>query len=380
MDLSEIRKDIDQIDAELLELFIRRMDCAKAVAAYKSANHLPILSKEREREILRRVTEESGEYELYAHRLFSTLLELSRTYQRKYITTGSNVRDFIAKSLENVPELFPATGLIACQGVEGAYSQMAADKMFPRGNIIYFKTFEAVFDAVESGLCTFGVLPIENSSNGSVRAVYDLLQVKNVSIVRSERLCVQHELFVKPGVKLSEVKKIISHEQALGQCSAFLKSLGDQVETARCENTALAAKMVAESEDRGIAAISSSNCAELYGLEALDCGNIQNSDNNYTRFICISKTPVVYPGANRITLVLSCEHRPGALYDVMSHISALELNLIKLESCPMVGHDFEFLFFFEIEASVLDPKVVDMLESLEHSCRSMRYLGNYQEV
>ena len=380
MEMTEIRKKIDGIDSELLRLFLDRMELSREIAEVKAKDGLPILNKEREREILRAVQERSGDFDLYSHRLFSTVLELSRTYQRTFLKTGSHVRDFIEKSLAETPELFPETGLVACQGVEGAYSQMAADRMFPRGNIIYFKTFEAVFDAVESGLCTFGILPIENSSNGSVRAVYDLLQVKNVSIVRSERLCISHELLVKPGTKLSDIRKIVSHEQALGQCDRFLKSLGDKVEVEKMENTAVAAKYVSQCQDNTVAALSSSNCAELYGLEALDCGRIQNSDNNYTRFICVAKKPVVYPGANRITLVLSCEHRPGALYDVLSHISALELNLIKLESCPMVGHDFEFLFFFEIEASVRDPKVVDMLESLEHSCRSLRYLGNYQEV
>ena len=170
---------------------------------------------------LGRGAERSGEYDLYTHRLFSTIFELSRTYQRKYRTTGSVVRSFIESSLRDTPELFPEGGLIACQGVEGAYSQMAADRMFPRGNIIYFKTFEAVFDAVESGLCTFGILPIENSSNGSVRAVYDLLQVKNVSIVRSERLCISHELLVKPGVKLSEVKKIVSTSRPWASAANF---------------------------------------------------------------------------------------------------------------------------------------------------------------
>ncbi len=380
MEMTEIREKIDRIDDQFLKLFLDRMELSRQIAEVKARDGLPILNKERERQILRDVADKSGEYELYSHRLFSTVLELSRTFQRGFLKTGSAVRDYIEKSLSDVSELFPETGLVACQGVEGAYSQMAADRMFPRGNILYVKTFEAVFEAVQSGLCRFGIVPIENSSNGSVRAVYDLLQVKDLSIVRSERLCISHELLVKPGVKLSEVKKIVSHEQALGQCSAFLKSLGDRVEVEKMDNTAVAARFVAESPDRSVAAISSSNCAELYGLEALNAGRIQNSDNNYTRFICLSKKPVVYPGANRISLVLSCEHRPGALYDVLSHISALELNLIKLESCPMVGHDFEFLFFLDIEASVRDPKVVDMLESLEHSCRSLRYLGNYQEI
>ncbi|MGM9521084.1 MAG: bifunctional chorismate mutase/prephenate dehydratase [Oscillospiraceae bacterium] len=380
MELSEIRESIDQIDEELLTLFIKRMGLAHQVAEYKAANNMPILNKSREREILRRVSQESGEFEGYAHRLFSVLFELSRTYQAGLCAAKSNVRTAIEQALKSSPGLFPKNGTIACQGVEGAYSQMAADRMFPRGNIVFFKSFEGVFDAVENGMCDFGILPIENSSNGSVRNVYDLLQRKNVSIVRSERLCIRHELLAKPGVKLSEITEIHSHQQALGQCSQFLKSLGDSVKIIPCDNTAMAAQLVSQSPDRGIAAISSSGCAALYGLEPITGACLQNSDNNYTRFICISKTPAVYPGANRINLVISCDHKPGALYDILAQISALELNLIKLESCPMVGHDFEFLFFFEIEASVLEPKVVDMLENLEHTCRSLKYLGNYTEV
>ena len=379
MDLSEIRGSIDKINEELLDLFMRRMDLSCKVAKYKSEHNMPILNRDREREILRWVSEHSGEMEPYAHRLFCLLFELSRTYQAGMCARDSRVRGIIEKTLSEPAVLFPYGGSIACQGVEGAYSQMAADKMFPRGNIMFFKSFEGVFDAVEDGLCDFGLLPIENSSNGSVRAVYDLIQRKNVSIVRSARLCVRHELLTKPGVRLSEITEIHSHQQALGQCSKFLHSLGDGVKVIPCDNTAMAAQLVAQSPERGIAAISSSGCAALYGLEAVQGVDLQNSDNNYTRFICIAKEPRLYPGANRISLVLSCDHRPGALYDILAQISALELNLIKLESCPMVGHDFEFLFFFEIEASVLDPKVVDMLENLEHTCRSLKYLGNYLE-
>jgi chorismate mutase/prephenate dehydratase len=140
----------------------------------------------------------------------------------------------------------------------------------------------------------------------------------------------------------------------------------------------MAAEFVAKSPDRGVAAISSSDCAKLYGLQALHV-SMQNSDNNYTRFICITKEPRVYPGANKITLILSLEHKPGSLYDVLAKLSALEINLLKLESCPIVGHDFEFLFFFEIEASVRDPRVLSMLEELERSCPGFTYLGNYSE-
>lgn len=378
MDLTEIRKKIDSVDDMLLDNFLKRMALSKEVADYKATNSLPTLNRGREREILAKVMEKSGDMAEYSHRLYTTIFELSRSYQDSLSSSTSRVRQTIEKSLKASNTLFPLSGIIACQGVEGAYSQMAADRLFPRGNLVFFKTFEAVFDAVQSGLCEFGVLPIENSSNGSVRAVYDLIQRKNVSIVKSLRLCISHELLVKPGVTLDEITEIHSHEQALGQCSDFLKSLGDKVKVVPEPNTAMAAEMVAKSPDRGIAAISSSSCAKLYGLDSLHV-NMQNSDNNYTRFICITKDAAVYPGANKISLILSLEHKPGSLYDVLAKFSALELNLLKLESCPIVGHDFEFLFFFELEASVLDPRVVSMLEELERSCPGFIYLGNYSE-
>jgi len=193
MDLSEIRDRIDEIDKPLLSLFLERMALSREVAEYKKANNLPIMNKKREREILKRVMDESGDLEQYAHRFYSTIFELSRSYQEEIIPNGAKVRAEIEKALAVETGEFPKTGTIACQGVEGAYSQMAADRMFPRGNLMFFKTFEAVFDAVETGLCRYGVVPIENSSNGSVRATYDLLNKKNCRIVRSERLCVRHD-------------------------------------------------------------------------------------------------------------------------------------------------------------------------------------------
>lgn len=379
MELEEIRNTIDNIDESILKLFLERMELGKNVADYKAEKGIPVLDRGRERSILDRVRSESGDMEEYTHRLFTTLFELSRSYQESFIQRPAGIRDIIERSLVAADEPFPQTGVIACQGTEGAYAQMAADRMFPRGSIVYFKTTEAVFDAVESGLCKYGILPIENSSYGSVRPVYDLIQKKKVNIIRSERLCIRHELLAKPGVKLSDITEIHSHEQALGQCSEFLKTLGDKVKLVPCDNTAEAAAYAAKSGDKGVAAISSPDCAKLYGLSPVSA-QIQNSDNNYTRFICISKEPRVYPGANRISLILSLEHRPGSLYAVMAKLAALGVNLLKLESYPMVGHDFEFMFFFEMEASVADPKVLSMLESLERECPRFIYLGNYSEV
>ncbi len=379
MELSEIRERIDSIDDKLLPLFIERMNLAKEVAEYKKEHSLPILNKGREREILKKIMAESGDLEQYSHRLYSTIFELSRAYQEMLCPANSKVRSEIETALANKKDAFPQTGTIACQGVEGAYSQMAADRMFPRGNLVFFKTFEAVFDAVESGLCRFGVVPIENSSNGSVRSTYDLLISKNVRIVRSERLCIRHELLAKPGTHLSDITQIHSHPQALGQCSNFIRSLGDKVKIVEQDNTAMAAEYVASSDQSGIAVIASHNSGKLYGLETV-ASSIQNSDNNYTRFVCITKNTEIYPGADHISLILALEHKPGALYEILSKFAALEINLIKLESCPIPGHDFEFLFFFELQASVNDPQTVAMLESLEGCCEKFIFLGNYLEA
>lgn len=378
MELSEIRAQIDAVDDQLLELFLRRMALAEEVAAYKSEHHLPILNKQREREVLAKVTERAGAQERSAYHLFSTLFELARSRQAELISAPTKVAALVKTSLDAGGEVFPQTGMVACQGIEGANQQVACDRLLPRGNIVYVKTFAAVVSAVESGLCKFGVLPIENSSNGSVRAVYELLQDHKLSIVRSTRLCIRHELLALPGTNMEDITEIYSHEQAIGQCSKFLNGLSG-VRVIPCANTAIAAQLVAQRKDPHAAAISSHPCVELYGLECIN-DQIQDSDNNYTRFICVTKDPIIYSGANRISLIIACDNKPGALYEILSKLAALGINMTKLESCPVSGRNFEFIFFLELEASVKDPSVLSMLEELERSCSKLLFLGNYAEV
>ena len=380
MELSEIRKQLDVTNEELLATFLKRMKLSGEVAAYKSENDVPVVDRERERQILERVREESGDMERYANALFLQLFSLSRIYQDRLVAPTSGIAATIERSLaDHADAVFPATGTIACPGVEGGNSQVAADRLFPRGNLVYLKTFEAVFDAVESGLCDFGVLPIENSSNGSVREVYDLLRAKKAFIVRSARLHIDHELIAREPMELSDVKKVLSHPQAFGQCSDFLSKLPADVELVPCTNTAEAARIVSESSELGITALASHECVDLYELTTL-ATHVQNSENNYTRFIAIAREPIVYPGANRISLVLTCKHRPGALYSIMGAFTALGINLLKLESCPIPGEDFEFMFFFDLEADVHDEDVRGMLAELERECERFVFLGNYLEV
>ena len=378
MELSELRARIDVVNDQILDLFLERMDLVEQIGEYKRANGLPVRNRQREREILSAISAKAGDKDRFAHHLFSTIIKLACAREAEQFSGPSAVESQIEAALTNGKEVFPKAGTIACQGVEGANSQIACDRLFPRGNIVYFKSFADVVTAVEQGQCEFGVLPIENSSNGSVRAVYSLLQEHSLSIVRSIRMCIRHELLALPGTKIEDIKEIYSHEQAIGQCSQYLSTLKG-VKVIPCANTAIAAQMVAQSGNPHIAAISSHPCAELYGLKCLN-DRIQNSENNYTRFFCVAKDPAIYAGSNRIQLVLSCDNRPGALYDILSKLAVYDINMTKLESCPVVGRNFEFIFFLELEASVKEPGVLAMLADIERSCQDFQFLGNYSEV
>ena len=378
-ELEQLRGQIDLIDDKMIALFKERMQVAEKIAMFKKEHDMPTLAPGRERALLARVAEEAGEeFADYTESLFRTIMAASRSYQNIRSGRKSTVYESVKDALENTPQLFPQRARVACQGIEGAYSQIACDSIFKSPRIMYFKSFDNVFKAVESGMCQYGILPIENSTAGSVNTIYDLMLRHNFSIVRSARLKVSHNLLAKYGTKLSDVKEIFSHEQAINQCAAFLAGMKG-VKVTVVENTAVAAKMVAESEDPGVAALSSRFCAEHYGLQTLQA-NVQDQDNNYTRFICITKDPAIYAGANRISLVIAFENRPGALYDILSKLAALDINLTKLESCPVVGSDFEFIFFLELDATVKDPSVLAMLEEMERSCAQFQFLGNYAEV
>ena len=379
MDLSQIRQEIDGIDQELVQLFCKRMNLSAQVADYKKANNLPIFVPARERAILQKVAEMAGpEMENYTRVLYSMLFELSRSYQSKRNGEMSPLYESISQAIERTPKLFPQNPIVACQGVEGAYSQIACEKIFKSPFIMYFKTFESVFSAIEQGLCQYGILPIENSTAGSVKKVYDLMIRHNFSIVRTFRLKVDHNLLVKPGTSLLDIREIYSHEQALNQCSAFLENLPG-VKVIAVENTAVAAQMVASSDRTDIAAISSRSCAELYGLTNIAPG-IQDKDNNRTRFICISKNLEIYPGADKTSIMMVLPHKPGSLYRVLARLYVLGINVTKLESRPLPDRDFEFMFYFDLETSIYSEEFIQLMCELDELCEDFKYLGSYSEV
>ena len=379
MELNELRNRIDEIDDKLVKLFTERMDIAAQVADYKKERQMPIYVPAREREILQSVAEKAGPDMANSTRvLYSMLFELSRSYQSKRTTEKTALYDNITNSIENTPKLFPQAPMVACQGVEGAYAQIACEKIFKAPFIMYFKNFDGVFNAIEQGLCQYGILPIENSTAGSVKKVYDLMIHHNFSIVRTFRLKIDHNLLAKPNTKLADINEIYSHEQAINQCTEFLKKFPN-AKIIPVENTAVAAQMVAQSNRNDVAALSSRSCEDLYGLSCL-ASNVQDEGNNRTRFICICKNLEIYPGADKTSIMMILPHRPGALYKVLARMYVLGINVIKLESRPIPDRDFEFMFYFDLETSIYSEEFVQLMCELDDLCEEFKYLGSYTEV
>lgn len=378
MDMEKLRNEIDEIDDSLVKLFEKRMQSTAQLAKYKKEHSVPVSDRTREREIIYRMSGKvTPELAGYTKSLYNTLFDLSKSYQNSLISPESKLASEIKKSLEGSEKLFPERAVVACQGTEGAYSQFACDRMFKYPEIMYVNSFDSVFEAVGRGLCRYGILPLENSTAGSVTAVYELMQKHKFYIVGSIKLCISHSLLAAPGVRLDGVKEIFSHEQALNQCSKFLSELKD-VKITVCANTAEAAKSVADFGRTDCAAICSGDCAELYGLSEIASG-ISNTENNYTRFICISKELEIYPGANCTSLMVRLPHKPGSLYSVISRFAALGVNLTKLESRPVPGSDFEFMFYFDVDASVYSPELAELITQLENELPGLVYLGSYNE-
>ena len=378
--LKNSRGEIDRIDHEILNLFNERMKIAREIGESKRDHNLPIENPQREREILVRLRSEAQKgLEDSTCMLFRTLFELSKAEQRRIVSQESSLNRQFLESLQNTPELFPKSARVGCCGIPGAYAQVAADRLFSLADITYFNSFKAVFQAVEQGLCRYGVLPVENSTAGTVAAVCDLMRGHNFSIVRSIRLPICHALLVNPETRLSNIKEVFSHEHALKQCSNYLEKYLPDAKLTSCATTAQAARLVAESGRSDAAAIGDISCVDHYHLTALS-SSIQDSDYNYTRFICISKTPEIYPGADRISIMTTLPHQPGALNSLLERFSLLGLNLCKLESRPIPGRNFEYMFYFDFEATVSDPDVRALLTALSLENEEFVFLGNYREI
>ncbi len=377
-DLIKIREKIDSIDDEIVKEYIERINLCGMVAEEKKKTGKAVSDLERERKILYRITENVPEkYHTLLKELYSTIFATSKAYQSSLIGSASKTKSAIDKIIEGGLTDLPERAAVACQGVKGANSGTAAEKLFPISDLNYFKTFEGVFSAVESGLCDYGVLPIENSTAGSVLDVYDLMKKYDFHIVRTVRIKIEHCLAAIPGATLSGIKKVVSHPQAISQCSEYIKS--HKLDSELGENTAIAAKNVSEQEDKTVAAICSPDCAALYGLQILERA-VQNNVNNFTRFICIAKDLEIFKGSDKISVMTALSHRPGSLNEMLMKFSTLGLNLTKIESRPIVGTDFEFMFYFDFEGDITRSDVLNLIAELENSSDKFVFLGSYKEI
>ena len=376
MELKDIRNEIDSIDNEIIELYKKRMSCSQAVAKYKLENGIEIFNSEREKQILDSVEQKAGVYGKSARLLYFSIMELSRALQHDVLGSGTELKNRINSAQKTIPFDDPDIR-IACFGAEGAYSHKAARRIFPGHQPVFYSPFKEVFEAVLNGQADFGVIPIENSSAGSVTAVYDLMLKYRFSIAAAADIKVDHCLAAKPGTDITAIKTVYSHDQALLQCSDFIGA-NKNISFKPFVSTAQAAKFVSESGDNDIAAICSEDAAEKYGLEILRRG-FQNNPENTTRFIVITKTMYIEPDADKISLSFALPHVTGSLYGTLCRFAFHGLNLTKIESRPVPGKQFEYVFYLDFAGSVSQPDILQLMGALSEELVDFTFLGNYKE-
>lgn len=375
MELKELRDEIDRIDDEIAVLFEKRAQVAVDVAEYKRVHNMEIYQGGREAEVMRRACEKvSPDLTDGAKLFFTTLMDISKCRQQQMLT---EIKPFTTADGINHPKVGAVT--------KGSYTADACRKFCGDDcKIKYFQDFAAVFEAVERGEIDYGVIPIENSTAGDVAMTYNLMIKHKFYICRSTKIRINHVLAAKKGVKLSDIRVAMSHEMALKQCSRFLEEQKLAFEEAG--STAKAAETVASGSDKTVAAICSSSCAKLFGLEAV-AEDITDIKDNFTRFIMISRELQVPDNANVVSLCLTVPHTAGSLYRLLTRFAYCGLNLCRIESKPMPDSlaylkddAFDFIFYLDFIGSINDEKVLKLLTGLEHEMKFYRFLGNYEEI
>ncbi|MGN0594519.1 MAG: bifunctional chorismate mutase/prephenate dehydratase [Hominimerdicola sp.] len=370
MDLSELRLGINEIDKELLELFEKRMNLCFQVAEYKIENNLPVFQSAREKEILDRVSSQTSEELAGGARVFfQTLMDISKCKQ---------YQKFFADKNEITYEKLDLTGerVVAIPGTSGSYSHIAAGQIFEGLSPVFYEEFSDVFKAVEEGKAEFGIVPIANSTAGTVSATYELLRKFDLKICGTTKVKVSHCLAARKGIGISDIKIVYSHEQALSQCSHFISD--HSFKAHKYTNTATAACYVAQS-DEPFGAICSEECAEEQGLEIL-CRDIANVTENYTKFILISKKILRSENANIISVCLALPHTSSALYRLLTKFSVAGLNLLMIESRPIANTDFDAFFYLDFVGAINSPEVAMLMNELESELSYFQFLGNYEEL
>lgn len=360
-DLNQCRQELDVIDAQLVWLFEKRMQVSREVAEYKLANHLKILDTAREQTVLENRAAQIQDPMLKqpVKDFFHELMRLSRQEQQRYLDQMSTSQ------------------LVAYSGVPGAFSESAVVGFFGDDcERIHFKTFDEVFAAVANGRAKYGVVPVENSSSGSINTVYDLMGQYALNIVGEQLVRVEHCLLGVPGAKVEDVKTVYSHEQGFAQCPVFLGEHPDWVTTPYF-NTAIAAKHVAELGDPANAAIASRLAAKHYGLDIL-VPDIHSFNGNHTRFLIVSCSPSPIGAPDKATITFSVRHERGTLMRALSSFVAMGMNLTHIESRPLHNSNWEYCFYVDLTGNVSENNLLILMEALDKDCEHCRILGAYK--
>ena len=349
--LEQARSRIDAIDKQMAALFEQRMAAVADVAAYKQRHGLPVLDSGREQQVVQKnlALLQSAELRPFYADYIKHQMALSRQYQQQVLGRDQ----------------------VAYQGVEGAFAHIALKKLFPRAKEVACTTWNGVFEAVLSGEAAYGVLPFENSHSGDVSAVLDLcFSTPGVYVTAVYDLPVRQNLLGLPGARLSDVSRVVSHPQAISQSERFLKSLG--LPASECLNTAVAAKTVAETGDKTLAAIASEETAALYGLSVL-AADINSDGDNTTRFIVIGKE--LPQSGDRFSLLFTVHNKAGELARVIQAIGGAGFNMECIKSRPMPGSPFEYYFYVELVGQPGGEGAKQLLENLNGVCNTLRVLG-----
>ncbi len=370
MSLDKLRNEINEIDSQIRELFVKRMNICYQVAEYKIENGLPVFQSAREKQIIDKVRSSvPDDLSDSAEVLFTNIMDISKCkqYQRFF----SDAEPLLAKPFD-----LGGNRRVAVPGTVGSYSHMAANKFLPDSQPTFYESFGEVFAAVESGSAEFGVVPIVNSTAGTVTQTYELMRMYNFKICACTKVAAVHCIAAKPDTDVNSIKKVYSHEQALMQCAHYLSAHGYSTHT--YENTALAAAYVRDSA-QPIAAICSEECAKHFGLKIID-RNIVDAECNFTKFILISKDTIIADDADIISVSLTLPHQTSALYRLLTKFSVSGLNLTKIESRPIANTDFDVLFYLDFEGSLNSPNVIKLIRELEGELSYFKFLGNYKEI
>lgn len=379
-DLYTLRGEIDTIDRQIVDLFQQRMAVTEQVGRYKQSAGIPVLDRTREKEVLKAKTDLTDDQQMKTAvtLLYESIMGISRRQQRQIVQEGTETAAYarFRKAYEDRREPLHNPRIIF-QGEPGAYSEQAARNFFGKdANIHGVLQFENVFLALKEGWADYGVVPIENNSTGAIRQVYDLLSQYQMFVVGETTVRVEHCLMALPGATMDTITQVYSHEQGLFQSEQFLKEHPTWQQTPMSD-TAGSAKYVSETGDLTKAAICSERAAEIYGLKILKRA-VNYSSINTTRFVVVSPRMELRENADKISAIVTTAHESGCLHEILTIFAVNGLNMVKLESRPIQGRSWEYMFFLEFTGNIEAPGMDGVLREISQTAADFRFLGNFQ--